>query len=280
MTYIKITRNYYINNFEKKVIKEIIKNVKKKDIYNNYKHMYHTQKYSLKQIITFILIKIKYSLTWAGLGKHRSNIHKHFLRFCKYDIFTDTYEDLLQKYIISNKSKCVYADTTAIINKGGINKIKKNRYYYGKNCNKINLCIDDKKVPIDIDFYEGNVYDSKILYNKLKQNNKLINKLKSIKCKTFIADAGYCSIKNRKTLEKNKITPIIKYNNRGIKKEENKKYLTKDELKKYKNRIKVEHVFGNLKQKSILNVRNDKNFISYTNLVIMYFLLRIIKYIK
>jgi hypothetical protein len=29
----------------------------KKDIYNNYKHMYHTQKYSLKQIITFILIK-------------------------------------------------------------------------------------------------------------------------------------------------------------------------------------------------------------------------------
>ena len=119
MTYIKITRNYYINNFEKKVIKEIIKNVKKKDIYNNYKHIYHTQKYSLKQIITFILIIIKYSLTWAGLGKHRSNIHTHFLRFCKYDIFTDTYEDLLQKYIIDNKSNYVYADTTAIINKGG-----------------------------------------------------------------------------------------------------------------------------------------------------------------
>ena len=33
MTYIKITRKYYIDNFGKKLIKEIIKNVKNTDIY-------------------------------------------------------------------------------------------------------------------------------------------------------------------------------------------------------------------------------------------------------
>jgi len=280
MTYIKITRNYYINNFEKKVIKEIIKNVKKTNIYENYNNVYYTQKYTLKQIITFILIKIKYSLTWEGLGKYKSNIHKHFIRFCKYNIFSDTYKGLITKYINSNKSKYIYTDSTAIINKGGIDKIKKNKYYYGKNCNKINLCIDDKKIPLDIDFYEGNVYDSKILYSKLKQNNNLINKLKTIKCKTFVADAGYCSIKNRSFLEKHKIIPVIKYNNRGTKKEENKKFLSANELKIYKRRVKVEHVFGNLKQKLILNVRNDKYFINYTNQVIIYFLLRISPYIK
>lgn len=155
MTYIKITRNYYINNFEKKVIKEIIKNVKKTNIYENYNNVYYTQKYTLKQIITFILIRIKYSLTWEGLGKYKSNIHKHFIRFYKYNIFSDTYKGLITKYINSNKSKYIYTDSTAIINKGGIDKIKKNKYYYGKNCNKINLCIDDKKIPLDIDFYEG-----------------------------------------------------------------------------------------------------------------------------
>ena len=239
MTYIKITRNYYINNFEKKIIKEIIKNVKKTNIYENYNNVYYTQKYTLKQIITFILIKIKYSLTWVkhqytscfrkGLGKYKSNIHKHFIRFCKYNIFTNTYEELITKYINSNKSKYIYTDSTAIINKGGkilvyfvfyyIDKIKKNKYYYGKNCNKINLCIDDKKIPLDIHFYEGkpliifvfqdNVYDSKILYNKLKQNNDLINKLKTIKCKilvyfvfqskTFVAD----TIKSQILLDRN-----------------------------------------------------------------------------
>ena len=61
-------------------------------------------------------------------------------------------------------------------------------------------------------------------------------------------------------------------------------------MKKYKKRVKIEHVFGNLKQKSILNVReilinivfqcNDKYFINYANQVIVYFLLRIVKSIK
>ena len=97
MTYIKITRKYYIDNFGKKLIKEIIKNVKNTDIYKNYSYIYHTQKYTLKEIITYIVIKIKCSLTWDGyilvyfvykdLGKHKSNIHKHFLRLCKYNIF-------------------------------------------------------------------------------------------------------------------------------------------------------------------------------------------------
>ena len=47
MTYIKITRKYYIDNFGKKLIKEIIKNVKNIDIYKNYSYIYHTQKYTL-----------------------------------------------------------------------------------------------------------------------------------------------------------------------------------------------------------------------------------------
>ena len=101
---------------------------------------------------------------------------------------------------------------------------------------------------------------------------------------------GNISIKNRKILEKHGIIPVIKYNNRRTKKEKNKKYLTEDEMKKYKKRVKIEHVFGNLKQKSILNVReilinivfqcNDKYFINYANQVIVYFLLRIMKSIK
>ncbi|NDB92993.1 MAG: hypothetical protein EB167_09960, partial [Nitrososphaeria archaeon] len=194
----KITKNYYINNFDKKVIKEIIKTIKKTEIYNNYKFIYSKQKYTLQNILQLIITKIKYSLTWDDLGKYRSNIHKHYTRFCKYNIFTESYKEIIDKYINSNKSKYIYTDilkyevyeyfTTAIINKGGIDNIKKNKYYYNKNCNKISIFTDDKNVPIDIDFYAGNVYDSKILYNKLSQNNDLKNKLKKIKCKVFVAD--------------------------------------------------------------------------------------------
>ena len=131
---------------------------------NNYNFTYHTQKYTLKYIIELLLIKIKYSLTWESLGKYRSNIHAHYLKFSNNNIFIDTYKTLIQKYINNNKSKYVYTDSTAIINKGGkilvyfvfyfIDKIKKNKYYYGKNCNKINLCIDDNKIPIDTTSYK------------------------------------------------------------------------------------------------------------------------------
>ena len=278
MVHIKITKNYYINNFDKKVIKEIIKTIKKTDIYNNYKFIYSKQKYTLQNILQLIITKIKYSLTWDDLGKYRSNIHKHYIRFCKYNIFTDSYKEIIDKYINSNKSKYIYTDTTAIINKGGIDNIKKNKYYYNKNCNKIGIFTDDKNVPIDIDFYAGNVYDSKILYNKLSQNNDLKNKLKKIKCKVFVADAGYCSNKNRKILIDNNITPVIKFNKRNNKKEINT--FNKTEHKIYKKRINIEHVYAGLKQKSILSQRNDKYFINYKNQVIIYFLLRIMKSIK
>jgi hypothetical protein len=278
MAYIKITRNYYINNFDKKVIKEIIKTIKKNMNYNNYNFTYHTQRYTLKYIIELILIKIKYSLTWEGLGKHRSNIHMHYLKFSKNNIFTDTYKTLIHKYINNNKSKYIYTDTTTIINKGGIDRIKKNKYYYNKNCNKISIFADDKNVPIDIDFYAGNIYDSKILYRKMTQNSDLINKLKIVKCKTFVADAGYCSNNNRNILKNNKINSVIKFNKRNNKKVNIS--FTKNEQKIYNKRVNIEHIFANLKQKSILSQRNDKYFINYTNQVIIYFLLQIIKYIK
>ena len=52
----------------------------------------------------------------------------------------------------------------------------------------------------------------------MTQNSVLINKLKIIKCKTFVADAGYCSNNNRNILKNNKINSVIKFNKRNNKK--------------------------------------------------------------
>jgi IS5 family transposase len=71
----------------------------------------------------------------------------------------------------------------------------------------------------------------------MTQNTDLINKLKNIKSKIFVADAGYCSHKNRNILRNNKINSVIKFNKRN-----NKKVnitFTKNEQKIYNKRVNI-----------------------------------------
>ena len=65
--------------------------------------------------------------------------------------------------------------------------------------------------------------------------------------KYFICDKGYCSSKIRNILINKNILPIIPFNRRNTKDKNKINKLTKNEKNRYKKRIKIEHIFSNLK---------------------------------
>lgn len=95
--------------------------------------------------------------------------------------------------------------------------------------------------------------------------------------KYFIADKGYCSSKIRKLLITKNILPIIPYNKRNIKDKNKINKLTKSEKIRYKKRIKIEHIFSNLKSNHKLENRYEKYIDNYEGLLYLYFIKRIYK---
>ena len=148
-------------------------------------------------------------------------------------------------------------DTTAIYNKGGVEKIGRNKFYKNKNVTKTSLMVDTNGVPINVGLYKGNEHDSKILIDHLK-NPFLIN----IQMKRyFIADKGYDSDEIRNELKKINYVPIIPYNKRNTK---DKKKLKKMNLNKtQKNILKKRHIIENtnklLKNFRSVDVRYEKS---------------------
>jgi len=52
------------------------------------------------------------------------------------------YLKLRNEYFYSNNSNIHLIDSTFILNKFGHNKIKRNKYFKNKNCNKISIITD------------------------------------------------------------------------------------------------------------------------------------------
>ena len=93
--------------------------------------------------------------------------------------------------------------------------------------------------------------------------------------KYFICDKGYCSSITRNIFKNNEIVPIIPFNNRNTIDKTKIKKLTEAEKNKYRRRIKIEHIFGNLKILNKLGTRYEKYINNYEGLIYLYFIKKI-----
>ena len=88
-----------------------------------YKFNYHTQKYSLRYTIASILfVSLSMQLNSVFQVLPIAIFISTILN--KYGIFKNTYVEMLNKYLKKTNNirfKCVYTDTTFIVNKYGIN---------------------------------------------------------------------------------------------------------------------------------------------------------------
>lgn len=260
-----IKNEYILSSIDKKIIRILIKNINKSKYKDNYNFKHKSQKYSLQFILAHIIYLIKHSATWRTLGINiYNNIYKHYIKLNKLNLFKDTYIELLNKYLIKTKNKTLktlYTDTSFIVNKKGIDNKERNKYMKNKNCNKVSIITDNKFIPIDIEIYKGNLNDSNILQQQFININNKLNY-----SKYFIADKGYCSSKIRNILINKNITPINTKNINKINK------LSIDEKNKYKKRIKIEHIFSNLKSNHKIENRYEKYINNYKGLLYLYFI--------
>jgi hypothetical protein len=271
---ITIKNEYILSPIDKKIIKSIKMSINNSIYKNSYKFKYKSQKYTLEYILAHILYIIKFSISWRSIGINiYNNIYKHYIKLNNINIFKNTYIELMNKYLKKTKNKTLkycYTDTTFIINKRGIDFKERNKFMKNKYCNKLSLIVDNKFIPIDIKIYKGNINDSNVLQRQVKYIKKYMNHINY-----FICDKGYCSSIIRNIFKNNNITPIIPFNNRNTKNKNKIKKLTQTEKDKYKRRIKIEHIFGNLKILNKFGVRYEKYIKNYEGLIYLYFIKKI-----
>lgn len=266
---VEIIYNYNPGKLDKKLINVIKSKILNTKLKKHYDFSYHTQKYILNEILTKIIYVLYKCCTWRQLGSCWNNVYKHFIKFNKYNIFRNTYIELLNTYLTKNKNslKIVSVDTTFIYNKYGIDKLARNKYAKNKKCFKLFVCVDSKTKPIYFLYCDGNKNDCGILNLII---NDIIIKFKN-KVKTFLADSGFCSNEIRNKFIENGINPLIPKNVRNMKKNKKSKNMTykekiKMQLKQfskkerhiYKRRIYSENFYAKYKQIPKLNMRYEK----------------------
>jgi hypothetical protein len=273
---------------DKLLIKKLKKNINKTPLKSSYNFTYKTQKYKLEDILNHILIILKKGFVWRDLDLIKNikwnTVYKHFKKLSKYNIFKDTYSDLLKLYFYktpSKKLKIIDTDTTVISNKNGSEKVGKNKLYKNKKVTKLSVITDNNKIPILANIYSGNIYDSKILLDQLQNNQFIINNILIKKIKFIVADKGYDS-KQLKEFIKNKYNSILitPQNRRNIKNPLLIRSLTPEYKKMYNNRVKIENFFGTLKRSfKRITERYDKKSYIFESFIFFAFCNLIIKHL-
>ena len=302
---IKPAKNGYIINtvtftptrVQKKLINHLYNKIMNSEYKHHYDGTYHTQNYDLKYILSKVVCFIHKCHSWRSLGSGWNNIYKHFTKWCRWGILDDSYIDLLKKYAIKRNGrhlKIVMVDTSIILNKNGSELIKRNSLVKNKFCTKLLSIVDDKGIPIYVNYNPGSMHDSKclvdILDDFLSKNTDIVS---------FLGDSGFYTEKIKTILKKHNVRSIIAKNVRN--KKTNKKYVDKNgkkrkltytekisrqvedftlmDKRKFKKRHKVENVYANFKQKPHFNMRYDKHVNKLYNLTLFYFCEEIFKHI-
>jgi len=276
--------NRHFSNFLNKhenIILNIFDTLKtfKNDIPNTYKYSYkyppkrNNFKYTDKLYIGCILYITLNNRSWLSFigpieGKQ---VHKRFREYCKYNLFEDTFNTTIDKYLNGNSFNLLLTDTTNIYNKQSVEVTNKNPYHKNKRSIKVSAITDGYGIPLNINVYDGNMHDSKCIIkdiDDITKNNTINDKIIKMNEKiTMIADKGYDSKNIRRLLRKKRIIPLIKPNNRNTRDESKKRSLNVNQEKIYKKRIKVEHFFGIIKKYPKINSVYEKTIKSYTNLL-------------
>ena len=261
------------HKLNKLLINSIKNRIKNSECYKYFNFTYHTQKYCLTDILTEIVFIMRTGLPWHFVTKIKyKTVYKSFRRLCNFNIFKNTYIELLNTYIKRKPNKKLsmqYMDSTCITNKYGSECVGRNKYCKNKNITKISLITDSKGIPINVKINSGNNFDSEILCNQL--NSFLIDKNYLDNYNNYIlGDKGYCSNKLRTLLRDNNYNPIIPHNKRNTKDLSKLKTLSEKEKRILNNRVIIEHTFGKIKKISRrVDTRYDRLLSTYENFLYM-----------
>jgi len=292
---IQIIKIFKPNKMQKKLINFLNKIILESKYRKNYNFFYHTQRYTLKYILTHIICFLHELASWRNLGKKWNNIYKHYIKLNKSGFLENSYRKLLEKYLkrTNNRTlKFTSCDVTIIVNNNGIDCKKRSNYAKNKNCTKLLTVIDKNKIPIAFFFFAGNMNDIKCLNltldELLKQYGKYI--------KYFLADAGFHSNYIYELIEKYNIKHLIPKNmrnNKKYKKENGEKLTYKEKIKiqfedftkkdkqLYKKRIKVENMYANYKNtNNRFRTREDKYITNLQGLTYLYYAEQILNNLK
>jgi transposase len=225
----------------------------------------------LTEYISDILYVLKTGISWRDLRSHINwnSVYKVYVKLNSYKIFNLSYVSLLNKYYkrsYNNKLKYISTDTTFIPNKKGKNLIGYNKYYNKKNGTKISLIVDSKGIPFNMKCYKGNINDSNILLNQLKNDDIVyVNHLIPYN-NYFLADPAYDTKLIRKQLKENNYNPLIAQNRRNIKDKTKIIKFNNNEKKIYNRRLIIERTFNRMKMNRKLCLRYEskiENFIGF-----------------
>lgn len=242
-----MTHNYFsVNelnfiNLLSETIDKLIK--RRKTIYSTSYYMYH------------IYYVLKTGIPWNALSVecHYTSVYKHFIKYNKFNVFSDLYLDHINKYLDCHKINTCYIDSTHIKNINGSDLIGRNHYDRFRHSTKLHTIIDDNNIPINYKFTAGNVNDSKLTEKLIteKIDKLVVDKRRII---NLIGDKGYFNDKLKKELIEKRvqlIVPVKKNIKRKQTANENKKLLLS-------NRLKIEHFFGRLDKFKRISVRYER----------------------
>ena len=211
----------------------------------------------LNDVTSYIALKRLFNLT----SNHYKYINQVFNKWTKLNIFEDAYYKYLNYYLNINYNSQstieMYIGATNIYNKNGSECVAYGSYKK-KKISKLSV-ISDKKVPLQINLYNGNMHDIKTI------EPEIINMINSISYRkiNIAGDKGYVSkiLKQKlKLVNINLITPCKK--NQLHKN-------TKHDKQILKNRFYVEHMnhlFKNYMRIALRKDRNRDTFMSYVYL--------------
>lgn len=155
----------------------LIRHIKtNKKLYKSFNFSYHTQKYTLRDVLTDIVYVMKTGISYRNLRSaiKWQTIYKVYRKLISNKVFNLTYNQMLKKYVkrggLNRKLRYISTDTTFIMNKNGSEKIGLNKYYYKKKGNKISLVVDSNKKIIEMKIFKGGKNDTKILEKHLESD--------------------------------------------------------------------------------------------------------------
>lgn len=252
-----------------------------------YCSVHKNRKYEIRTLVSIIIEVLKLGLSWRAVGKlrickniHWNTVYKSYIKLIDDNIIDKCFNDTVSKYLRTrpvSKLKNQMTDTTVIPNKLGEEKVKRNKAYKGKKITKISLITDNYGVPLDVELYSGNKYDSVIFLEQLQTQNNISKYTNNKKKPNMLADKGYDSKKIRSKLIEKGYTPIIPYNKRNTKDKSKIKHLNDGQKKVYKIRIRIEQTFMKLKRYRRVNVRYDRLCNTYKGFVQLALIEMIIK---
>jgi transposase len=232
------------------------------------KHFYFKKHPNTKHCLTTILKDIFYILktgiAWRDIRSRIKwqTLYFHYNRFVKFNIFKKLFIYLKNKHIKHIKQTNGHIqiiDSSFIMNKYGINKMARNKFFKNKNCNKISIITDVNGIPLSVLINKGTLHDIKFLDGHFK-DLIYINKQNNNPSSFLLADKAYVSKKYRKMLKTiNCRLMVPKKKNMIV-----NNYFDK---KLYKKRIVVEQTFQKFKVFRRIHIRYDKLFRNYSSFV-------------